>query len=62
MAVVSVYGILDAIGKPDVLSTILFTWGAVIFSSIAATGTFESSVFKPFQQRNTQMMKSILYP
>ena len=49
MAVVSLFGILDANGKPDVLMTILFTWGAVIFGSIAATGRFESSATTPFQ-------------
>ncbi len=49
MAVVSVFGILDANGKPDVFSTVLFAWGAVMFGSIAATGKFETSATKPLQ-------------
>ena len=42
MAVVSAFGILDANGKPDLWSTLLFTWGAIFFGSIAATGKFET--------------------
>jgi hypothetical protein len=49
MAVVSLFGILDENGKSDVLSTVLFTWGALFFGSIAATGRFEISATKPFQ-------------
>ena len=49
MAVVSMFGILDANGKPDVVSTFLFTWGAGMFVSIAATGRFETSVTKPLK-------------
>lgn len=49
MAVVSMFGILDANGKPDVFMTILFTYAAGMFVSIAATGRFESSVTKPIQ-------------
>ena len=49
MAVVSMLGILDANGKPDVFSTVLFAWGAVMFSSIAATGKCETFATKPFQ-------------
>ena len=49
MAFVSLFGILDENGKPDVFSTFLFAWGAVMFGSIAATGTYESSVGRPFQ-------------
>jgi len=49
MAVVSLFGILDANGKPDVFATALFAWGAVMFGSIAATGRFETSATRPLQ-------------
>ena len=49
MAVVCMFGLLDENGKPDVFMTILFTYGAAMFATIAATGNFESSATKPFQ-------------
>lgn len=49
MAVVSLFGILDANGKPYVFMTTVFAYGALMFGSIAATGRFESSATKPFQ-------------
>ena len=49
MAVVCLFGILDPNGKPDALMTGLFSWGAVVFGSIAATGRYESAATKPFQ-------------
>lgn len=49
MAVVAIAGIMDANGKPDVFMATLFTWIAVMFGSIAATGNFKTSAAKPFQ-------------
>jgi len=49
MAVVCLFGFLDENGKPDVLATALFAWGAIMFGSIAATGKFETSATRPRQ-------------
>ena len=49
MAGVAVLGILDANGKPDVFMTMVFTWFATMFGSIAVTGKFEMVAARPFR-------------
>lgn len=44
MAAVCMFGILD--GHPDIFMTFAFTYGAVMFASIAWTGRFEFSITK----------------
>ena len=47
MAGVCMFGILD--GKPNIFMTFVFTYGAVMFASITATGRIEPSPTMPFQ-------------